>query len=101
MCLLYRVNTIQGFTVPKMYSHVTYLYMYTSWFILLCALDTWVSEHFNQTLSQYLVKVCDDDQRNWDEKTNVVLIGYGASRPSFYKTIALHFVVSTAYEASN
>ena len=39
-----------------------------------------LTERFNQTLSQCLAKVCDEDQTNWDEKLDTVLMGYGASR---------------------
>ena len=33
-------------------------------------------ERFNQTLFRCLAKVIDDDQQNWDEKIDTVLMGY-------------------------
>ena len=38
-----------------------------------------LTERFNQTLSQCLAKVCNDDHTNWDEKLDTVLMGYRAS----------------------
>jgi len=37
------------------------------------------TERLNQTLSQCLAKVCNDNQTNWDEKLDTVLMGYRAS----------------------
>jgi len=42
-------------------------------------------EPFSQTLSRCLVKVVDEDQQNWDEKLDTVLMGYRASRQSSTK----------------
>ena len=39
-----------------------------------------MTERFNQTLSRCLVKVIDDDQLNWDLKTDAILMGYRASK---------------------
>ena len=44
-----------------------------------------VTEHFNQKLSQCLAKVCNEDQTNWDEKLDTVLMGYRASRQASTK----------------
>ena len=44
-----------------------------------------VTERFNQTLSQCLAKVCNEDQTNWDEKLDTVLMGYRASRQASTK----------------
>ena len=48
-------------------------------------------------LSRCLAKVCDDDQRNWDE--NTVLMGYRASCQASTKHFT--FVVPAAHEATN
>ena len=44
-----------------------------------------LTERFNQTLSQCLAKVCNEDQTNWDEKLDTVLMGYRASRQASTK----------------
>lgn len=44
-----------------------------------------LTERFNQTLSRCLAKVVDEDQQNWDEKLDTVLMGYRASRQSSTK----------------
>lgn len=38
-----------------------------------------LTERLNQTLSQCLAKLCNDNQTNWDEKLDTVLMGYRAS----------------------
>ncbi len=40
---------------------------------------------FNQTLSRCLEKVIDDDHCNWEEKIDMVLMGYRASRQASTK----------------
>ena len=44
-----------------------------------------LKDRFNQTLSRCLAKVIDDDQCNWDEKIDTVLMGYCASRQASTK----------------
>ena len=44
-----------------------------------------MTERFNQTLSRCLAKVIDDDQCNWDEKIDTVLMGYRASKQASIK----------------
>ena len=44
-----------------------------------------LTERFNQMLSQCLAKVCNEDQTNWDEKLDTVLMGYRASRQASTK----------------
>jgi len=34
-----------------------------------------LTERFNQTLSRCLAKVVDEDQQNWDEKLDTILMG--------------------------
>ncbi len=47
---------------------------------------------FNQTLSRGLAKVIDDDQCNWEEKIDTVLMGYHASRQASTKH-SLYFML--------
>ena len=42
-------------------------------------------ERFNQTISRCLAKLVDDSQTDWDEKIDVVLMGYRASRQASTK----------------
>ena len=44
-----------------------------------------MTERFNQTLSRCLAKVINDDQTDWDEKLDTVLMGYRASRQASTK----------------
>ena len=44
-----------------------------------------MTERFNQTLSRCLAKVINDEQTNWDEKIDTVLMGYRASRQASTK----------------
>ena len=54
-----------------MYNFFLQMYMY---------LDQWLTERFNQTLTRCLAKVIDEDQHNWNEKIDTVLMGYWASK---------------------
>ena len=44
-----------------------------------------MTERFNQTLSRCLAKVINNEQTNWDEKIDTVLMGYRASRQASTK----------------
>ena len=44
-----------------------------------------LTERFNQTLSRCLAKTVNDNQDNWDEKINTILMGYRASRQASIK----------------
>ena len=44
-----------------------------------------LTERFNQTLSRYLAKIVSDDQTDWDEKLDTVLMGYRASKQASTK----------------
>ena len=44
-----------------------------------------MTERFNQTLSRYLAKIVSDDQTDWDEKLDTVLMGYRASKQASTK----------------
>ena len=47
--------------------------------------DGWFDGAVNLTLSQYLAKVIDDDQQNWDEQIDTVLMSYLAPRQASTK----------------
>ncbi len=44
-----------------------------------------LTERFNQTLSRCLAKTVNDNQDNWDEKINMILMGYRALRQASIK----------------
>ena len=44
-----------------------------------------MTERFNQTLSRCLAKIISDDQTDWDEKLDTVLMGYRASKQASTK----------------
>ena len=49
-----------------------------------------MTERFNQTLSRCLAKVINNEQTNWDEKIDTVLMGYRASRQASTKHSLLY-----------
>ncbi len=51
----------------------------------LCPETNGLTERFNQTLSRCLAKTVNDNQENWDEKINTILMGYRASRQASIK----------------
>ena len=69
----------------------------TAWFLIIqarinlvciCVLflqTNGLTERFNQTISRCLAKLVDDSQTDWDEKIDVVLMGYRASRQASTK----------------
>ena len=44
-----------------------------------------LTERFNQTLSRCLAKIINEDQTDWDEKLDTVLMGYRASKQASTK----------------
>ena len=54
-------------------------------FILYIIQTNGLTERFNQTLSRCLSKMVSEDQTDWDEKLDTVLMGYRASRQASTK----------------
>ena len=53
------------------------------WYVCVLFLQTnGLTERFNQTISRCLAKLVDDSQTDWDEKIDVILMGYRASQAS-------------------